>query len=109
MTNSLAQYATTGEGRVARRLVTAALAAGYSVTVNDGAETTVHRSTRAREIIDALATTDEDILVIRDAAGVRVGAFWLIYGNACSGEKLIADYTDNDACHALYTAAHKGD
>ena len=108
MTNSLTQYATAGEGRVARRLVTAALAAGYSVSVNDGVETTVHRSTRAREIIDALATTGEDVLIIRDAAGARVGALWLIYGNDPSGEELIADYTDNDACNALYTAAHKG-
>lgn len=108
MTNSLTQYTTAGERRVARRLVTAALAAGYSVSVNDGVETTVRRSARAREIIDALATTSEDILTIHDTAGARAGTFWLIYGNDRSGEELIADYTDNDACNALYTAAHKG-
>jgi len=110
MPNSLTQYATAGEARVARKLVKAALAAGYTVSVNDGEEWTVKRSTKEREIIDALATTDEDRLLLRSPTandiGDVIGSFWLIYGNDESGEELISDHTDNDICARLYRAAH---
>lgn len=109
MTNSLSQYATTGEARVARKLIRAALAEGWHVSVNDGEETTVRRSTREREILDAMCTTGEDIITIHrnDDGGLRRGgSFVLIYGNDDSGEELISDHTDNDICERLYRAAH---
>jgi hypothetical protein len=112
MPNTLTQYATAGEARVARKLVKAALAAGYTVSVNDGEEWTVKRSTRETEILDALATTDEDRLLLRNPTandiGDIIGSFWLIYGNDESGEELISDHTDNDICDRLYRAAHGG-
>lgn len=108
MTNCLNRYATTGEARTARKLVKAALAAGYTISVNDGEEWTVKRSTREREIIDALATTGQDRLLLRlPASGDVAGSFWLIYGNDESGEELIADHSDNETCEALYRAAHR--
>lgn len=113
MTNSLSHYATAGEARVVRKLVKAALAAGYSVSVNDGEEWTVKRSTSTKVIFDALATTGEDRLLLRDSEGNTAGSFWLIYGNDPSGEEVISDHSDNEVCEALYKAAHsdiaKGD
>ena len=110
MPNSLSQYATTGEARVARKLIRAALAAGYTVSVHDGEEWTVKRSIREADILDALATTDEDRLLMRSPTandiGEVVGSFWLVYGNDENGEELISDHTDNEACDRLYRAAH---
>ena len=107
MTNTLSKYATAGEARVARKLVRAALAAGYAISVNDGEAWTVKRSTREREILDALATTGEDWLrLYLPATGESAGTFQLIYGNDPDGSELIADHTDNNTCAALYEAAH---
>lgn len=106
--NCLNKYASTGEARVARKLVKAALAEGWSISVNDGYETTVHRSTNANEIIDALATTGEDTLTLHlPVSGKPSGFFWLIYGNDPTGEELIADHSDNENCDRLYKAAHR--
>lgn len=106
--NSLSKYATPGEGRAARKLVKAALAAGYCISVSDGEEWTVKRSTNAREIIDALCTTGGDVIRLRDPAdGAAVGSFVLIYGNDPSGEELISDHTDNNVCESLYKQVYR--
>jgi hypothetical protein len=107
MPNCLSQYATAGEVRVARKLIRAALAEGWSISVNDGYETTVTRSTREREIFDAMCSTGEDIITLHlPNSGKRAGSFVLIYGNDESGEELIADHTDNENCERLAAAAH---
>ena len=100
-------YTTSGERGVATRLVRAALHAGYAVSVYDGEEYTVKRSRKESQILAALATTGEDMLVIRDATGERLGVLCLIWGNEESGECLIANHTDNDAMEALYRAAQR--
>jgi hypothetical protein len=100
-------YTTLGERRTATRLVAAALAAGYTVSVYDGEEYTVKRSRKSKEILEALATTGEDVLVIRDSAGERLGVLSLIWGNDPSGDELISDHSDNDAMDALYRAAQR--
>lgn len=111
--NCLNKYATTGEARVARKLVKAALADGYAISVNDGEEWTVKRSTNANTILDALATTGEDVLRLTAADPSKTvgwhnaGSFWLIYGNDPSGEELISDHSDNEICERLYRAAHR--
>lgn len=108
MANNLSQYATNGEARAARKLIRAALAEGWTVSVNDGEETTVRRSSREREIFDALCTTGEDIITIHLPVGGKPGGtFWLIYGNDDDGTELIADHTDNENCERLYKAAYR--
>lgn len=105
--NTLNKYAAHGEARAARKLVKAALAAGYCISVNDGEEWTVKRSTNAREIIDALCTTGQDVIRLRDPAdGAAIGSFCLIYGNDPDGGELISDHTDNNVCNALYKSAY---
>jgi hypothetical protein len=107
MANSLSQYATAGEARVARKLIRAALAEGWTISVNDGEETTVSRSSREREILDAMATTGGDIITIHlPARGKSGGSFYLVYGNDESGEELIADHTDNENCQRLSDAVY---
>jgi hypothetical protein len=101
------EYTTSGERGVATRLVRAAIHAGYAVSVYDGEEYTVKRSRRERQILAALASTEEDWLVIRDSAGERLGSLRLIWGNEESGECLISDHTDKPEIEALYNAAQR--
>lgn len=101
MTASVLEYATKGEARIARRLVRAALADGYSLSVYDGEEWTVKRATKSAPVLEALCSTGSDTLRLRDADGNHVGSFLLIWGNDESGEELLADYSDNDLCNRL--------
>jgi hypothetical protein len=83
---------------IARRLVRDALAKGYSVSVYDGEEWALKRSSKFTEIMGALASTDCDTLRFRNAAGEIVGSVWLIWGNL---DDLISDHTDNAAINDL--------
>ena len=108
MANSLSQYATAGEARAARKLIRAALAEGWTVSVNDGEETTVRQSDKELAIFDAMCTTGEDIITIHlPVSGKSGGSFYLIYGNDDDGSELIADHTDNENCERLYKAAYR--
>lgn len=96
----LERFATKGEATAVKRLVRIVLERGYMVSINDGEEWTVNLSTDRNEILSALATTGEDILrLYKD--GERAGSLWLVYGNAEDGRELIADHSDNDACHSI--------
>ena len=109
--SSFQQYATAGERKVARRLIKAALAAGYNISVNDGEEWTVKRSTKLKTIEDALCTTGEDtIRICADNPSKTIGFhgagyFYLVWGNEESGECLISDFTANDVCEGLWKQA----
>lgn len=103
--NSLDRYAPKTAARIARKLVAALLAAGYALSVDDGEEITVRKSTDAREIIDALATTDHDYLrAYYNGETIRAGWVMLIWGN---DEDVISDWswcegtTAGDAFNAL--------
>lgn len=86
------------ERLVARQCIADLLAAGFVVSVNDGEETTLAKSTDTAAIVAAMFTTDEDWFYLRDTrypdapeghhAWVR-----FIYGN--SGWDVINDYTTN--------------
>ena len=103
--SSFNQYATAGERKVARKLVRDVLAAGYSISVNDGEEWTVSRATTCMPIFNALCTTGEDILQLYDADHHGAGCFYLVWGNEESGECLISDFTANDLCEGLWKQA----
>lgn len=103
--SSFSQYTTRGERKVATKLVRAALADGYSISVHDGEEWTVSRATRAYDVLDALATTGEDTLRLINAKGDYAGSFYLIWGNAADGSELICDFTANDFCEGLWKQA----
>lgn len=106
---SLDKYATETERKIIHKLVDDALAAGYSISVTDGEETTVTQSRDRAVILGAMATTGEDVLTIWDpnagaTVGVskRLGAVWFIYGNDAD---IISDYTVNAAMESLLAGA----
>lgn len=88
------------ERSVAKSLIEAGLRRGYTVSVQDGEEWVVRRSSSASDCLKALFTTGEDRIMFRDADEERVGTFLLIGGNA--PDELIADHTDNPVCNELY-------
>ena len=94
MTTTALQYATYHEARIARKIVKDALANGWTISVNDGEEWTVKNSTDSRTILEAMCSTDSDVLRLRDAAGEAIGNIWLVWGN---DEDLISDHTDSEA------------
>jgi hypothetical protein len=80
------------ERRIARRIVKDAIAAGYTVGVNDSEETTLERCGDVRTVMSKLCTTDEDwLLIYKD--GKQIGWVRLIYGN--DGWDVVNDYTVN--------------
>jgi hypothetical protein len=81
------------ERRIVRRIVTDALAAGYLISVHDGEEIALDRSTDARAIMASLFTTDEDTLLLARPGDPLGGWVRLIYGN--DGWDVVNDYTTN--------------
>lgn len=79
------------EVKIAEQLVDDILAAGYTITVNDGEEDTVIRSGDKAAIMEALRTTDQDYLKIMGEK--QIGVVWLIWGN---GVDVISDYGGPD-------------
>jgi hypothetical protein len=88
------------ERRMCVALVTACLARGFSVSVSDGEDWVVRRSTDKSIILEALFSTDEDVVAIYDRAGERAGWFRLIYGN--DGYDVVSDFSANDVCEAIW-------
>jgi VCBS repeat-containing protein len=90
---SFATCCTAGERRAARRLVMEALDDGRTVSVNDGYAYTVKKSRNILQILNALATTGEDVLRIRAADGTYLGVIVLVWGNDPDGDELVQDYS----------------
>lgn len=96
------EYATAGERAVARKLVRNLISRGLSVSVFDGEEMTVKRSRKEGEVLEALATTEADQLIVRNDDWEKVGWFLLVWGNEEDGSCLIADHSDNQLCEAVW-------
>jgi hypothetical protein len=91
--NNLNTYWSAEAVKSATRLVDAALASGYTVSVNDGEEWTVKKSTDRTVILDAMGTTGEDRLMVRNSVGDKVACYYLIYGN---GSDVLSDWSFTD-------------
>lgn len=77
-----------------RKIVFAAINAGFTVGINDGEETVLKRSTNVSEIMRALFSTDEDYLLIYEKNDKNhFGWVRLIYGNNC--DEVVNDYSTN--------------
>lgn len=102
MATDLDRYASPIERRIAKAIVKDALAKGWSISVNDGGEWTVKRSTDAKTVLSALASTDSDTLMFREVGtGWIVGKIVLIWGNE---EDLLSDHTDHEDFNAFIEA-----
>lgn len=84
------------QNEIIKRVIADGLAAGYQLTVFDGEEQTLKRSTDAEAIFKAMQTTDDDCLFFfwPDNKTTRSNG-WVrfIYGN--DGPDVINDYTTN--------------
>lgn len=87
--NTFEQYAPEDAQEITLRLIDAAIALGFILSVNDGEVWTVKSSRDRQNIIDALATTDHDLLRVYDPRSDKAGNIMLIYQN---GEDVISDY-----------------
>ena len=58
--NNIPEYASTGDQLVLQCLVTEALALGHKVSVYEGEDYAVKRSTDFQEIVEGCASTGED-------------------------------------------------
>ena len=96
------EYASAGEQTYARKLVRNLLSRGLNVSVFDGEEMTVKRSRKESEILEALATTEADQLIVRNDDWEKVGWFLLVWGNEEDGSCLIADHSDNQLCDTVW-------
>lgn len=85
---------TATEARIVNQLLSHAFSLGYVVSVNDGEDWVVKTSNHRELIINALASTDCDMLAFREGPDSTkvIGKVWLIWGN---DEDLISDNTDN--------------
>lgn len=79
------------ERKIANKAAKALLDAGFKVSVDDGEEVVVTRSSSIDEILEAMFSTDEDYLYAIDAQGKRVGKVYFVYGN--DGPDVINDYS----------------
>lgn len=93
--------------QVATKIVDDALTTGLAISVFDGVETTIRNSTDREEILDAMGSTESDILTFRNLNSSKpslIGSVTLIYAN---GPEVISDCTDNDAMQSLLAAAEE--
>jgi len=94
------------ERSIARRVILDALRAGYTLSVFDGEEVTLKHSSKAKDILAAMMTTDIDHLLFHKAdtgpvepqgfgriSGVDSGWVMFVYGN--DGWDVVSDYTTN--------------
>ena len=79
------------EFEIISKIVSKALANGYFVSVYDGGEWPVRRSSDPAEILAATATTDETHYLIRNTGGYPIGSIWFVHGNE---EDVVSDCSD---------------
>ena len=91
---------TPGETKYARALVRACLGRGCVISVWEGGDWAIKRSANVDAVMKALASTDMDVLVVRQANGHRLGSFTLIYGN--NDDELIADCSATAFCDSVW-------
>jgi hypothetical protein len=88
------------EQQALRALVSIIVAHGYSVSVNDGGDWPVKRSTDIGQICAAAAVVGQALLRLRGRDGATAGVIDLVFGNA--PDELISDHTDNPAMNAIF-------
>ena len=93
------------EKGIAKRVVRAAIEAGFTVSLYDGGEWTVKRSRKLSEVVGAMFTVDEERLDIRNAEGGLIGNVWFVYGN--DGFDALSDYTATETMERLLSDANK--
>ena len=81
------------EAAIARKCVRIILQSGYKISVYDGEEWALKRSSSFSEITSAMFSTEADLLVIRDNADKKIGSVYLVHGN---GSDIVSDYSSDN-------------
>ena len=89
------------EKSVAGKLVKAILETGCTISIHEGEDWAISRSTSQSDIYAALNSTGEDTIFARNSERKLMGTFSLVWGNEADGSELISDHTDNDFCNAI--------
>lgn len=79
-----------------------ALKNGNTISVFDGEEWPVKKSTDYKAIVEAIDSVEESQLKIRNQAGENLGWALLIPGCGSDGSEDIVDYSDNLYMNALH-------
>lgn len=87
------------ESVIIHKMVGRALAKGLTVSVYDGEEWALKRSSDIGVIMSSLGSTDYDTLRFRHADGQVAGSVLLVYGN--SPEEVVCDHTDNEVINTI--------
>lgn len=84
-----------------RNLIIDSLKRGHTVSVFDGEEWAVKKSTNAAECFAAVESVDEAQLRISDSEGNKLG--WALVSDDLSfdPEETVIDYTDNDYMRSI--------
>jgi hypothetical protein len=82
-----------------KTLVKKALSKDFTVSVWDGEEWQVSRSSKYQDIIDAIESVDFSELRIRNSNGEYLG--WASIVLDCEPECMVADFTDNQIMNEL--------
>lgn len=80
------------EKKIVARIISDAIRAGYSLSVNNGEEIVIRKSRDKAAILAEMFSVDTEHLVYHKD-GVRQGSVFLVYGN--DGWDVICDYTTN--------------
>jgi hypothetical protein len=81
------------EARIITKLIRRALQQGWTISVYDGEEWALVKSTDFEAITAEIAATDETTLRFREY-GISVGSVFLVHGNE---DEVISDMSANDA------------
>ena len=87
-------------------VIQAILEAGYSISVHDGESWCLNSCTKRAVIAEALNSTGEDTIQIRNAYNERIGWIDFIYDNG-GAEYTISDYSANDQIEAIVAPLYK--
>lgn len=100
---SLSTLANQIENRIAQALIHEILVRGFTVSINDGEEEVITKSTAEKAILKAMANTDENTIVFFNSKG-PVGGIMIFFGE---GDEMISDYSDNLITNQIVERAKK--
>lgn len=92
------------EKSVVRAIVRNAIKTGHTVSLNNGEEWSVKRSTSERDVMAEVYAADEETLKFHKDGKV-IGSVYLVYGN--SAGEVMADCTDSPAVEAILAPANR--
>ena len=100
----LPEYCNVADRLASQCLISELLAAECTVTINVGEDDCLEQSADYTEILEAMSSSGEDVVIPFDKDGNDLGWFYLIYDNGSEGNPmvLISDLVANSFCEGIY-------